>query len=208
MQKSYNNLTKGQRIIFFIISILLSFPIGIICYELMYQLTRSYILAQFVSLIIIITIILICIFLELGRKKQILENNKQENNQNVNIIKYAKQNNYNNNKNGNIIKKFVRGEYSLPRSFWAFGIIGYLFLNTIGFNLGIFFGNSSIFLTIIIICMFFEIIIKFFLIIGIWNAGKYYKGSFVWVILSRIIIILLFVVNIYQGIKVFPLFLK
>lgn len=98
----------------------------------------------------------------------------------------------------NFIVKFAKGGYSLPLSFWAFGFSVQMAFYILGSVVSSLFSKSSGFKGIFIILIFFEIATKIWLLVGIWNSGKFYKGSMAWVVLSRIAIILLFGITILE----------
>lgn len=101
------------------------------------------------------------------------------------------------------LTKLWHGEYSLPVSFWIFGILVSKILNL----LISFIKNSPIMFEIrkrpIVIVIFMVIIVcyEIWTNVGIWNAANKYNGPKIWIILTKIIVCfwwLLFFTAIYD----------
>lgn len=83
------------------------------------------------------------------------------------------------------ISKYLHGGYSLPLSFWAFGLSIQAACYLAGYMLGYIFVNTPFLRGVLAIACIIELVLKFLFIIGVWNSGKYYHGSRIWVFLSR-----------------------
>lgn len=98
----------------------------------------------------------------------------------------------------NFIAKFIRGGYSLGMSFWGFGLCIFAALYLAGWIAGSALAHSQHLVkpVFFVICLV-ELILKFMLVVGIWNSGKYYRGPAIWTWCARLIAILLFALTLF-----------
>jgi len=115
--------------------------------------------------------------------------------------------------------KFYRGEYSLAFSFWLYSffiIFLYVTLISVTFflirNIPEFINNYEVFTlenftketTPSKIIEFITILIGIYVsMVGVWRAGNKYKGHWIYISLSRVILIIFFTYMIYNQIRFF-----
>lgn len=115
--------------------------------------------------------------------------------------------------------KFYRGEYSLTFSFWLYSffiIFLYVTLISLTFslirNIPEFINNYEVFTlenffketTPSKIIEFILILIGIYVsMVGVWRAGNKYKGHWIYISLSRVILIIFFTYMIYNQIRFF-----
>ena len=99
--------------------------------------------------------------------------------------------------NSNLIRAFLEGKVKLWKSYWLVGELLNGLILLIIFNLEIYFFNNSgsvsqiPFLNFSNLTLASKIIIflwTIFISIGIWRSAEDYKGNFIWIILTFIIV--------------------
>ena len=99
--------------------------------------------------------------------------------------------------NKQIVSDFWRGEVKLWKSYWLVGELlnGIVLLTIFNLEIYLFNTNSSVtqipFLNFSNLTLLSKIIIfswTIFISIGIWRSAENYKGSFIWIILTFIIV--------------------
>ena len=99
--------------------------------------------------------------------------------------------------NSALIKDFIEGKVKLWKSYWLVGELLNGLILLIIFNLEIYFFNNSgsvsqiPFLNFNNLTLISKIIIflwTIFISIGIWRSAENYKGNFIWIILTFIIV--------------------
>ena len=79
-----------------------------------------------------------------------------------------------------VMKKFFEGKLSLPISFWVFGFIGSAIMGLIGMLI-----TQDIGMTRVVALPW-----HIFMLIGVWRSSNNYKGSKIFSILAKIMLVI------------------
>jgi len=78
------------------------------------------------------------------------------------------------------MKKFFEGKLSLPISFWVFGFIGTMIMGLIGILI-----TQDIGMTRVVALPWY-----IFMLIGVWRSSNNYKGSKIFSILAKVMLVI------------------
>ena len=91
-----------------------------------------------------------------------------------------------------LVKKFFEGKLSLPISFWVFGFIGSVIMGFIGMVITQDMGMMRV------VALPWHI----FMVIGVWRSSNNYKGSKIFSILAKVMLVV-WSVNLIAGLILF-----
>ena len=83
------------------------------------------------------------------------------------------------------LSKLISGDYSLPKAYWLFGVLGDVFFNIL-VTIALASGATAVHFLVMIASVIYALIVS----VGIWRSSDKYQGLKVWAILAKISVVI------------------